>query len=127
MRYYRLIERQYDFLTKSGFIYQHINNKTYDICRFQKSTTTISLSYDFHEDYLDFLVKEGTTTIIETQYSSLLKSDKLVLPIDFEVKLKTIYKYSHTSISLSELQFIDLIRLYQSFIEYYLYFYSKRH
>lgn len=109
----RLIERKFRFLADREYLYTHIHEKRlFHVFQFQKKSYCISISYDWHYEFLDLTIKDNTKILFQTSYDCIVVNYLNCGEKDFSCLLKGIYSLSRRSYSLSKEQFIQLIDLY---------------
>ena len=108
----RLIERKFRFLVDRGYSYTHIHKKRlFDEFQFHRKSDSISISYDWHCDFLDLTIKDDTKVLFQTSYDCIVVN-YLNFENDISYLLKDIYSLSRGSYSLSKEQLVKLIDLY---------------
>ena len=109
----RLIERKFRFLVDRGYSYTHVHEKRlFDDFQFHRKSYSISVSYDWHCEFLDLTIMDNTKTLFQTSYDCIVVNYMNSGERDLSCVLKDIYSSSHRSYSLSNEQFLHLIDLY---------------
>ena len=109
----KLIERKFRFLVERGYSYTHIHEKRlFDVYQFHKKSYSISISYDWHCEFLDLTIKDDTKVLFQTSYDCIVVNNLNFGERDFSCLLKDIYSLSRSSYPLSKEQFVKLIDLY---------------
>ena len=110
-----VIRKKFSFLIDNGFMPSFSKNENlyYQYSYMNNSRKTrITFSYDWHEDYLDIIIKQDNRILLETSYNKVVTDYDLINSDSFSSKLMSIYSIDSNNISLTEQQIELLLDLY---------------